>query len=229
MLVKNWMTASVVTVDVSDTIEKAIELLRGYNHRMLPVVDDEKLVGVITDRDIKEATGLCCTETGHLGADFLHQEVQNIMKPNPISVLPEFTVDEAAELMLVNKISGLPVINSSGDVLGIITKSDVFRLWVMLTGAGKKGYQVGLNVLNEPGIIKEITKTIQEYGGRVESILSTRERSEPGFRRVYVRFYDVDEVIFQHLIDVLKGAFDVLYVVDYFKKIRNIFEPEKAM
>ena len=204
MLVKNWMTASVITIDVSEPVEKAIELLSDYDHRMLPVVKDGKLVGVITDRDIKEATGLQCTETGHLGSDFLHQSARNIMKSNPISASPEFTVDEAAELMLVNKISGLPVINTSGNVLGVITKSDVFRLWVLLTGAGKKGFQIGFNVLNEPGIIEKITRTIRDYGGRVESILSTRERSEPGFRRVYIRFYGVDDVILQHLIEILE-------------------------
>ena len=229
MLVKNWMTASVITVDAYDSVEKAIELLKTYNHRMLPVVDNKKLVGVITDRDIKEATGLCCTETGHLGPDFLHKTVNNIMKPNPITTYPEFTVDEAAELMLVNKISGLPVINTNGNVLGVITKSDVFRLWVLFAGAGKKGFQIGFSVLNEPGIIEQITKTIREYGGLVESILSTRERSEPGFRRVYIRFHGVDEVFFQRLIEILKRSFNVLYVVDNQKKIRNIYEPEKAM
>ena len=224
MLVKNWMTKSVITIDASDSIEKAITALRDYSHRMLPVIDKDKLVGVITDRDIKAASGLNCTEKGHLGTNFIEQKVKNIMIANPIHIFPEFTVEEAAETLLVRQISGMPVINNENKVIGIITQSDLFRLWVLFTGVAKKGVQMGFNALDKPGEIRHITDIIRDYGGRMESILCTHQRAQRGFRRIYVRFYNIDNVCLERLIEVLREKFDVLYFVDYINKRREIFE-----
>jgi len=229
MLVKNWMNRSVITVDASDPIEKAIKLIEIYRHRMLPVIDKDKLVGIITDRDIKAATGLNCSEAGHLDSNFVRQKVRNIMITNPYHALPELTVEEAAELLLLHQISGLPVINNENTVVGVITKSDLFKLWITLTGERQDSFQIGINTIDKPGCILEIADIIRDYGGIIETILSTIARVRKGSRRIYIRFYNIDNVFLENLLKELNEKYEVLYIVDYATKRREIFESDKVV
>ncbi|MBW2220345.1 MAG: CBS domain-containing protein, partial [Deltaproteobacteria bacterium] len=94
MLVKNWMSSSVISINANDSIKEAMALLRKYEIRMLPVIDNDKLVGVVTDRDVKKATGLNCVETEHLDPGFTIKKVSSIMTGEPITVLPEYAVED---------------------------------------------------------------------------------------------------------------------------------------
>jgi len=214
MLVKNWMSSSVISINANDSIKEAMALLRKYEIRMLPVIDNDKLVGVVTDRDVKRATGLNCVETEHLDPGFTIKKVSSIMTGDPVTVPPEYTVEDVAELLLVNKISGVPVVDNQKKVVGILTQSDLFRLWILFTGAGQKGIRMGFYVIDKRGVILKITDIIRDYGGRIESILCTHERSAKGHRRIYIRFGHVDGPSLERLIEALKEKFQVLYVID---------------
>jgi acetoin utilization protein AcuB len=116
MLVKNWMSPNPVTIDEEDSMQEAIKLMKQHGIRMLPVLRGGQLVGVVTDRDLKrasasDATTLDVHEMLYLIAKI---KVKSIMSKNPISVPPDLTVEETAEILLANRISGTPVVDRQG-------------------------------------------------------------------------------------------------------------------
>ncbi len=167
MLVKDWMSPNVVTVDVNDSMDEAMKLLKEHHIGMLPVMKKGQLVGIVTDRDIKrssasDATTLEIHELLYLVSKI---KVKDIMTKEPVTVPTDFTVEEAAEVFMKNKISGAPVVNEKGAVVGTITKGDLFRVLISLTGVGKRGIQFAFQAPDTPGSIKEIADIIRRYGG----------------------------------------------------------------
>jgi len=131
-LVKDWMTKEVLTITPDTSIFEAHRLMTTHKIRRLPVVRDRELIGLVTRGDIRgaqpsEATSLSIWEINYLLAK---TTVADIMTKNPVTILASQTVGEAARLMLDHKISGLPVVDMAGSVVGIITESDIFRMIV---------------------------------------------------------------------------------------------------
>lgn len=130
-LVRKWMSQNLVTIGPDATLLDACKQMHGRCIRRLPVVDSEgKLIGIVTRGDIREAWPSAVTAIVHeLNLLLQSQPVSLIMTHHPITVTPDTSVEDAARLMLSNKIDGLPVVE--GDrLVGIITSSDVFRLVV---------------------------------------------------------------------------------------------------
>ncbi len=126
------MTPKVVTVTPETALPDAHRLMSENEIRRLPVVKNGRLVGIVTRGDVRgaepsEATSLSIWELNYLLARL---KVSEIMTPKPVTVSPDATISEAAQLMLDNKISGIPVVDKDESVVGIITESDIFRLVV---------------------------------------------------------------------------------------------------
>ena len=228
MMVKNWMSQPAITVDADDSAEDAIRIAKKHEIHMLPIVQNGQLVGIVTDRDIKRVPASDVSsenkeEDGHLLSGI---KVKKIMTPDPVTVSYDSTLEETVEKFLVNNISGLPVVNQQRKVIGVITKSDLFQLILVLTGFGKKGLQLGIELEDRPGAVKEITDIIREYGGRIASIFSTHERADKGNRRLYIRVFNIDQPSLLHLKEVIRKKATLLYIVDHNGKKREIFEPE---
>ena len=131
-LVKNWMTRDVVTISPDASLPEAHRLMTRNNIRRLPVIKDGKLVGIVTRGDVRgaepsQASSLTIWEINYLLAKL---KIKEIMSSNPLTVAEVITLGEVAKIMLDNKVSGLPVLDSSGQVIGIITESDIFRMIV---------------------------------------------------------------------------------------------------
>jgi acetoin utilization protein AcuB len=225
LLVENWMNPNVITVDADDSMLDATKLLKEHNIRHLPVLEKGKLVGVITDRDLKraapsDATALEAHELLYLIANI---KVREIMTRNPITVPYNYTIEEAAELLLQARISGMPVVNKDGDVIGTITQTDLFKVLISLTGVGKKGVQFAFLLEDRAGSIKDVADVIRAYGGRMASILSSYEKAPEGHRYVYIRMYDVNQEKMPQLKEELKKKAKVLYIVDSRDNKREIF------
>ncbi len=225
LLVENWMNPKVITADVDDSMLDATKLLKEHNIRHLPVLEKGKLVGVITDRDLKraapsDATSLEAHELLYLIANI---KVREIMTKNPITVPHNFTIEEAAEILLQAKISGMPVVDKQGNVIGTITQTDLFKVLISLTGVGKKGVQFAFLLEDRPGSIKDVADVIRAHGGRMASILSSYEKAPEGHRYVYIRMYDVDREKMPQLKEELKKKARVLYIVDSRDNKREIF------
>ena len=130
-LVKDCMTATAITVSPYDTLARAYELMMTNRIRRLPVLDGERLVGIITLSDLLEAKQPDPTHRLSL-AEVVHElarlVVSTIMRPKPICIFDNDTVGHAAELMLDNKIGGLPVIDTEQRLVGMLTESNLFHL-----------------------------------------------------------------------------------------------------
>jgi acetoin utilization protein AcuB len=132
-LVQDWMTSDVISVSPKTTLPQAHELMTSHHIRRLPVIrNDGRLVGIVTLGDIRgaepsQATSLSVWEVNYLLAKL---QVDRIMTSNPVTIAATATVGEAARAMLDHKVSGLPVTDELGGVIGIITESDIFRMVV---------------------------------------------------------------------------------------------------
>ena len=225
LLVENWMSPKVITVDADDSMLDVAKLLKEHNVTRLVVLEKGKLAGIVTDRDLKraspsDATALEAHELLYLVANI---KVREIMTRNPITVPYNYTIEEAAEILLQAKISGVPVVDKDGDVIGMISQTDLFKVLISLTGVGKKGVQFAFMLEDRAGSIKEVADIIRSYGGRMASILSSYEKAPEGHRYVYIRMYDVDRDKMQQLKEDLKKKTKVLYIVDSRENKREIF------
>jgi CBS domain-containing protein len=132
ILVREWMTSPVLSVSPNTSISSAHQIMKENNIRRLPVVEDDRLVGIITLGDVREAspsqaTALSIWELNYLWAQLT---VEKVMSQPVLTVKPDDLMIDAASLMLDNKIGGLPVVSGQGRLLGILTESDIFRMLV---------------------------------------------------------------------------------------------------
>ena len=224
MLVKNWMSTLVQTVREDDPLAHVIEVMRKYEIRILPVMNNEQVVGIISDRDVKKVSIPEHITPDPSASDSKGLTAGNIMTKGAISVSPLHTVEEAAELLLVNKISGFPVLDENRHLVGIITQSDLFRAMVSMAGIGKRGIQFCFYVKDEPGCIRKLTDTFRDYGGRIASIMATSERCERGFRRIYIRVYDLDGPSLERAKQVISERAVIVYMVDHLSKKREVYD-----
>ena len=131
-IVNNWMTREVITITADTTLPDAHRLMTEYQIRRLPVVENGRVIGIVTLGDVREAepsdaTSLSVWEINYLLAK---QKISSIMTKNPVTISSFATISEAAWTMLEYKISGLPVVDKDRKLEGIITESDIFRLVV---------------------------------------------------------------------------------------------------
>jgi acetoin utilization protein AcuB len=224
MLVETWMSTPVITVNADDSMQKATTLLKEHHIGILPVMEGGMLVGIITDRDLKRAAASDATslEIHELLYLLSKIEVRDIMTRDPITVPAASTVEQTARILLENKISGAPVVNENGKVIGIITRDDMLKVLVNLTGVDKRGIQFVFQVEDRPTSISELTDIIRNYGGRIVSILSSYEKAPPNQRNVCIRAYRIDRKTLPQLKCDLKKKATLLHVVDHREDIKDI-------
>ena len=225
MLVKNWMSKNVITVDEKDSMQDAMKHLKEHDIRMLPVMKKGKLVGIITDRDLKKASASNATtlEVHELLYLLTKIKVKDIMTRDVITVPPDYTVEETAQVLQQNRISGAPVVDADGQLVGTITQTDLFRVLISLTGVGNGGIQFGIQVKDRPGSIKEVADVIRFYGGRMVSILTSYADVPEGYRKVYIRMHSIERSKLQKLIQDLSTKATLHYMVDRRENNREIF------
>ena len=214
MLVQGWMTTDVITVSEDTPMMKASIIMKENNIRSLPILNKKgKLVGIVSDRDLRDASPSKATSLDVHELNYLIStiKIEELMTRNVVFVRPDETVEFAAILMLENKISSLPVINDKGSLIGIITQTDIFRVLINITGIYTGGVQFAFSLEDRRGSIREVSDVIRSYGGRVVSILSTREDAEEGRHNVYIRTRSLPEDKTRDLLRELENKFVVLY------------------
>ena len=211
MPVRELMSKKLITVTVDDTIMKASKLMRENSIQHLPVLKKGALAGIVSDRDLKEASPSKATALDIHELYYLLDKitVSTVMPTRLFTIAPADTVEKAAAVMLKHNISALPVVNPEGGLEGIITKGDIFRAFVSISGIYQGEWAMGFELADQPGSIKEITDVIRAHGGRIASILTGYEWAPPGFRHVYIRARDLtDEKALQQ---ELGGKVKILY------------------
>jgi acetoin utilization protein AcuB len=222
------MSKKVITVDVRDSMQNAIKLIKENDIRMLPVMKKGKLVGIVTDRDLKRASASDATTLEIHELLYLLSEikVKDIMTKDPITVPFDYTLEETAQVLLENKISGAPVMDQDGKIVGTVTQSDIFRALASLTGLSKRGVSFSFFIEDSPGSIKEVADVIRKYGGRMASILSSYDQVPAGYRKVYIRMYNIDRARLPQLREELREKAVLLYMVDHRENKREIYETQ---
>jgi acetoin utilization protein AcuB len=225
MLVRNWMTPSVIRIEANASMADALDLMKANRIKTLPVMDKGALVGVVTDRDLKRASASDATllEVHELLHLLGRVKVRDIMSRKPITVPANFTIEEAAEVLYDHHISGAPVLDEEGRLVGLVAQEDLFQALMSLTGVKRRGLHLAFELEDRPGSIKEIADIIRRYGGRLASILSSDDRAPEGYRHVYIRAYQVDRAKLDEMIQTLQASARLRYLVDHRENRREIF------
>lgn len=225
MLVKDWMNKTVIRIEEDRSKMDAIRLLREHNIRMLPVVKAGKLVGVVTRGGLQRVSAVDAgnLEVHELFYNIAKTRVKDVMTDNPVTVPHDFTLEEAAEILFANRIKGAPVVDGEGNIAGIITLTDLFGVFISLTGVGAKGVQFALTIADQPGSFREVDDTIRKYGCRMRSMLRSYEGVQEGFCKVFIRIHDLDRTRLPELTEELKGKGTLMYMVDQREMRREIF------
>lgn len=174
MLVKNIMTTNLFLAHPDTPVTEALSLLRREHIHRLPVVDrhSRKLVGIISEKDLlyaspSPATTLNVYEMTEL---LSRLEVSAVMAREVVTIHPNELVENAAHTMVDDDIGGLPVIDDDGYVIGIITESDIFKLFIDIFGTRESGLRATLRVPDEPGKLARLSSAIVSHGGNIISI-----------------------------------------------------------
>jgi acetoin utilization protein AcuB len=191
----------------------AYELMQKENIRRLPVVDKVgMLVGMVSERDILQASPSKATSLSVWELNYLMTKVtiDEIMTRDVISIRVDTPIEEAALLMADHKIGGLPVMRD-GKMVGIVTETDLFKVFLEVMGAREAGIRLDVLVPNIPGELAQLTKTIFELGGNILALGTTRgEDTSTGEITIKVEGVEEDQLVesitplVQRVIDVRK-------------------------
>jgi acetoin utilization protein AcuB len=226
MLIKYWMSKPVVTVGKADSMQRATLLMKENHIKLLPVVENEAICGILSDRDLKHASASDATSLDVHELLYLLSKIKvaDIMTKHVVTVHQHWTVEEAADVMLERKISGAPVVDDEDRLCGVITQTDMFKATLYITGLKKRGFHLAFILEDTPGSIMEVVNVVRSYGGRMASILSTYERAPDGYRNVYLRFYDVSRDRIDDMLSRLKDLANLRYLVDHRENRRTLFD-----
>ena len=230
MLVKYWMQKNVVTIDVNDSMQDAIDLMKNTGAPLLPVLEEGEFVGLITDSALKRAAALDSVALKVFNREDLNRrvKVREIRIKDAVTIPPDWLLDEAAALLIKKKISGAPVVNSHGRILGTISQIDLFHAMVAFSGYDLHGVELGFQLEDRIGSIGEVTDVIRSYRAGVRNIVTSYDKVPPHYRYVYIRVYGYDPGIIPSLIKDLREKFILLYMVDYLENERKEFIPRDS-
>jgi len=216
MLVGDWMLKDVTTVTEDVSMIKAGKIMQQRGVRRLPVVDAEgRLTGIVTERDIKaaspsKATSLDIYEMTHLLSEI---KVRDIMTKTPLRITPGDTVERAAAIMRDNKVGGLPVADPEGRVVGIVTDTDIFRLFTLVSGVDRGGVQLSARLPVEKGRLKELIDDLRGQDARIVSMLSYLDPANEERRLVTIRLRPMTEADEYRIKDHVRARHDLMYWV----------------
>ncbi len=204
LLVRDSMTREVVTVGPETTAMEALALCRGHGIRHLPVLEGGRLVGVISDRDLRSATPALGDPAR---AEALRRiRVADEMAKEVATVHPEDPIEHAATEMYERKIGCLPVVVEGDGLVGIITPSDVMRALVHLVGAHEPGSRVEVALSGRPGALAGVAGIFQSEGVNIVSVLASPDNEEEAGTKRRVAVFRIDTIDPRRVAESLRGA-----------------------
>jgi len=216
MYVGRIMHTHLVTVPPDTTITKARDIIAEKQiHHLLVVNESDELLGIISDRDLKQswaspATTLSVHELNYL----LNQLTADmIMVKKIITISPNTTIERAANIMQENRISALPVMEKD-KLVGIITTNDVMEVLLQAIGISEDSTRFSVLVEDRIGVVAEVSRLLQEHQINIRSLVTWPEKKHPGIYQLFMRVAAKDG---EKAVSVLnEGGFNVLaeYVQD---------------
>lgn len=193
MLVGERMSHPVIHIPPSMTVPDAIRLLQREKIRRAPVVKDGELVGMVADKDLLHASASSATSLSIWELNYLLSKIQvrDVMTKEVITVEHDTPIEEAARIMADNKIGGLPVMRD-GHVVGIITETDLFKIFLEMMGAREQGVRTTVLVMDKPGVLGRLGEAMANMGANIIA-LGTFAGEDPSNREVTFKVTGIDE------------------------------------
>ena len=191
MLVSDVMQAAVLTITPKTSLPEAIRLVQHRGVRHLPVVEDDRLVGIVSDRDLKRAMASSATSLERHELRYLLDTVtvDEIMTRAVITIGRMFPIEEAARVMVREKVSALPV-TEQGRLIGIVTETDVLELFVRGMGAGQPSSRIDVRLAEDSATLADLVHAVEEARVAISSIMTLADRS--GHKDVVIRVRSMD-------------------------------------
>jgi acetoin utilization protein AcuB len=191
MLVQDVMQTKLFTVTRETTLPDALRLTAQRGIRHLPVLDGNELVGIVSDRDLKRAMASSATSLEAHELTYLLDRLRigDIMTRMVITIGAMLPIEAAARLMVQEKIGALPV-TDGGRLVGIVTETDVLRLFVRAMGAGEPSSRLDVVVGSRPHALAEVVQAIEGTGAEIVSLVTLA--GEGGYKEMVVRIRTIN-------------------------------------
>lgn len=176
LLVRDWMTGNLVTLSPKASVAEALTLCRERRIRHIPIVEEGRLIGIVSDRDLRDASP--ALGDAERASTLQEKRVGDVMTREVSTTVPEESIENVAQEMYELKIGSLPVVAEEDEekLLGIVTSSDVMRALVTLAGLPEPGYRIEVRAPNRAGILVEVAGKFQDLGADIFSVLSDPDR-----------------------------------------------------
>lgn len=174
MKVRDWMVKDPMTVTLDQNIQQCVDLMKRNSIRHLPVVEDKKLVGLVTESNLREI---------FLASLMEEIKIEDVMIRHPVTILPDIEIEEAARIMYSKKIGGLPVVDRDVKVLGILTVTDLVAAFIEIMGVLKSSSRIDVILGEDPEAFERVSGLIRSQGGEIISVGISRHRLRS--KRIY--------------------------------------------
>lgn len=178
MAVKDFMTRKVVYVSPDTTVAHTADMMREQGLRRLPVIENDRLVGVVTERTMAEASPSKVTSLSIYEMNYLlnKTKIRDIMARDIVTVSPYASLEDAVYAMMKNQVGILPVVEA-GQVFGVITEKDVFKAFLEVSGYGEEGIRVIITADDTVGTLAKIVDTISADNLNIKRTVVATRRS----------------------------------------------------
>ncbi len=214
MMIKDWMATAVLTVDANTSVMRATRTMKENNIRRLPVLSHGKLVGIVTDRDLKDASPSSTSNMDLHEMYYLLSEmkIKDVMTDKCICLREDDTLEKAALVMLKEKISGVMILDADDNLVGLLSETDILRGFVHATGIQDGAHQYVIDMPDEPGSVTRALDIMRNYGARVLSILTSFEDAPHNMKRVSIRIL-IDEDRLDPMEQEIRGLdrYDIIF------------------
>ncbi|MGD8227673.1 MAG: CBS and ACT domain-containing protein [Desulfobacteraceae bacterium] len=170
MKVAEWMVKEPIVVTLDHKVQDCVDLMREHSIRHLPVVENQRLIGLVTESDLREVFLASLVED---------LSIEGVMITEPLTVRPDTEIEDAAKLIYYHKIGGLPVVDDYAQVVGILTVADLVEAFIELMGLLKSSSRIDVVLGDDPEAFERVSGLIRSQGGEVISVgISGKELGE---------------------------------------------------
>ncbi|MHA6251990.1 acetoin utilization AcuB family protein [Oceanobacillus sp. CAU 1775] len=215
MLVESIMNTDVVTLPPTATIEEALILLKKHRIRHIVIVNDqEQVIGIVSDRDVRDASPSTFIKDGDRAV--LQNEIQTIMSQPVITIHPLDFVEEIAKIYYDKEFACLPVV-SDEKLVGVVTEKHMLYNLIQLTGTHVRGSQIEVKVPHRPGILPEVAQVFGKHNVNIASVLVYPYKDDPEHKVLVFRVQTMNPMPI--IKDIREAGFKLLWP-------NNIMEPK---
>jgi len=172
MFVRDQMSTPAITVKPDMPFQDALRLMQEKRFRRLPVIENNKLVGIVAERDLMYASPSPATSLSVWEMNYMLSKIKvgRLMTSEVITTTPDTTIEDAAHLMVIKRVGGLPVVDENNYPIGMITETDIFKTLVDMFSGGSPGLRLTMTVPRGKGVLARMSQAIFEMGGDILSV-----------------------------------------------------------